>query len=128
MNEEERAILDDLAHKVIGAAYEVANQLGAGFLEKVYERSLLREMTLRGIPVETQVPLTVFYKGERVGEYVADMVIARKLLVELKCVDHIAGEHLAQCLNYLKATKCHLALLINYQHPKIEWKRVVLDF
>ena len=61
------------------------------------------------------------------GEYVADLVVEEKVIVELKCVDHLANEHLAQCINYLKASGLAVALLINFQRPKVEWKRVLLD-
>jgi GxxExxY protein len=67
----------------------------------------------------------VDYKGERVGSYAADLIVENRLLVELKCVDHFSNEHLAQCINYLKASGLRLALLINFQRPKVEWKRIV---
>src|SRR5579862_2048379 len=117
----------DLTEAVIGAAFEVANVLGAGFLEKVYERALLRELTLRGVSAKAQVSFPVCYKGHYAGEYVADLVVEEKVIVELKCVDHFANAHLAQCINYLKASRRQVALLINFQKPKVEWRRVVLD-
>ena len=75
--------------------------LGAGFLEKVYERALLRELWVRGIRATTQAPFFVFYKGHNVGEYVVNVLVEDVLLIELKCVDRLANEHTAQCLNYL---------------------------
>ena len=117
----------DLSEAVIGSAFEVANVLGAGFLEKVYERALLRELALRGVSAKSQVSFPVCYKGQYIGEYVADLVIGEQLIVELKCVDHLGNEHLAQCINYLKASHLRVALLINFQKPKVEWKRVLLD-
>jgi GxxExxY protein len=128
MDSDERKSLDLLAEAVIGAAYEVANQLGGGFLEKVYERALLRELRLRSIPAEAQSPVGVSYKGEPVGEYFADLLVDGRLIVELKCVEQFTNEHLAQCLNYLKATGKHLAILINFQKTKVEWRRVVHQF
>ena len=110
---------------VVGAAYEVSNVLGAGFLEKVYERALARELGLRGVAVETQVPFPIVYKGQLVGDYVADLLVERQLIVELKCVEAFTNEHLAKCINYLKASGLRLALLINFQKPKVEWRRVV---
>jgi GxxExxY protein len=124
----ERESLDKLAEMVIGAAYEVSNQLGVGFLEKVYERALLRELQLRAIPVEPQVPIRVCYKEAYVGEYFADLLVDGRLIVELKCVEQFTGEHLAQCLNYLKATGKYLAILINFQKSKVQWRRVVHEF
>jgi GxxExxY protein len=99
--------------------------LGAGFLEKVYERALLKELALRGIAARSQVGYPISYKGQCVGEYVADLVVEQRLVVEIKCVDRFADEHLAQCINYLRASGLKLALLVNFQKPKVEWKRVV---
>jgi GxxExxY protein len=117
----------DYTETVIGAAFEVANALGPGFLEKVYERALIRELKLRGIGAKAQCSFTVSYKGQSVGEYVADLVVEERLIVELKCVDRLSNDHLAQCINYLKASRLGVALLINFQKPKVEWKRVLLD-
>ncbi|HYZ83524.1 MAG TPA: GxxExxY protein [Bryobacteraceae bacterium] len=117
----------ELTEAVIGAAFEVSNQLGAGFLEKVYERAMVRELALRGIDAKSQIPFRVCYKGTLVGEYVADLVVEERLVVELKCVDRFANEHLAQCLNYLRASALRVALLINFQNPKMQWKRILLD-
>ena len=118
---------EDLTGLVIGAALEVSNVLGCGFLEKVYERALLRELTIRGLDAKAQASYPVFYKGECVGDYHADLLVQAKLIVELKCVDRLANEHFAQCINYLKASGIPVALLINFQRPKLEWKRVLLD-
>src|SRR5580658_10189527 len=99
MDTDERRSLDSLTEGVIGAAFEVANTLGSGFLEKVYERALMRELQLRGIRAASQVPVCVRYKGQRVGDYVADVLVERVVLVELKCVERLGNEHSAQCLN-----------------------------
>ena len=127
MNANERELIDVLARKVIGAAYEVSNHLGSGFLEKVYERALALELRSQGVANATQVPLTVNYKGQNVGSFVADMLIEGRVIVELKCVEAFSSLHIAQCLNYLKASGLNICLLINFQKPRIEWKRVVLD-
>lgn len=110
---------------MVGAVYEVSNVLGAGFLEKVYERALLKELALRGLAAQSQVACPVSYKGQRLGDYIADLVVEQKLVVEIKCVEHLADEHLAQCINYLRVSGLKLALLVNFQKPKVEWKRVV---
>jgi GxxExxY protein len=102
MNASERESLNTLFEAVVGAAYEVSNTLGAGFLEKVYERALMKELTLRGIPARPQVPYRIVYKGHTIAEYIADLVVDDRLLVEIKCVNTLAKEHLAQSLNYLK--------------------------
>lgn len=128
MDANERELVNNLIEKVIGAVYEVANVLGAGFLEKVYERALVKELGMRGLHAEAQAPIQVSYKDESVGDYYADILVERKLIVELKCAERLGNDHLAQCLNYLKATGHGIALLINFQHPKVEWKRVVYNF
>lgn len=114
-----------LSARVIGAVFEVANVLGAGFLEKVYERALVKELRLRGMRVEAQAPVEVIYKGENVGNYLADIVVEGQLLVELKCSDRLGPEHMAQCLNYLRASGGHVCLLVNFQNPRVEWKRIL---
>src|ERR1700683_286306 len=125
MNADERGFFDSLTERVLGAVFEVSNTLGAGFLEKVYERALLRELTLRGVRATGQVSFAVTYKGHSVGEYFADILVEDVLVVELKCVERLANEHTAQCLNYLRASGRTLCLLVNFQKPKVEWKRVV---
>lgn len=124
MNVNARESKDLLIELVVGAAYEVSNVLGAGFLEKVYERALLTELRLRGLTSKPQTVFPVAYKGQCVGEYVADLVVEDRLIVELKCVDCFSSQHLAQCINYLKASGLRVALLINFQKPRVEWRRV----
>ena len=118
--------LDDLTERVLGAVFEVSNTLGAGFLEKVYERALLRELALRGIRAVAQASFAVNYKGQSVGEYFADILVDDALVLELKCVERLASEHMAQCLNYLRASGRRVCLLVNFQKPKVGWKRIVL--
>jgi len=117
--------LDSLVEAVVGAAYEVANTLGCGFLEKVYERALLRELALRGLAVQPHAAFPVAYKGQPIGDCFADLLVDGRLIVEVKCVDRFSNEHLAQCINYLKASGLRIALLVNFQHPKVEWRRIV---
>jgi GxxExxY protein len=128
MNADERGYNDPLTERVLGAIFEVSNTLGAGFLEKVYERALLRELALRGIRAAAQASIAVMYKGFCVGEYFPDLLVEESLIVELKCVDRVGNEHIAQCLNYLKATGRTVCLLVNFQKPKVEWKRIVNGF
>ena len=123
MNTDEHGCLTE---KVLAAVFEVSNTLGLGFLEKVYERALLKELNIRGIPAKAQVSFAVKFKGHTVGEYFADILVEDVLVIELKCVDRLANEHLAQCLNYLRASGKRHCLLINFQKPKVEWKRIIL--
>jgi GxxExxY protein len=128
MNADERRCSDSLTEQVLNAVFEVSNTLGAGFLEKVYERALLKELGLRGIRATAQNSFIVTYKGQNVGEYIVDILVEDVLLVELKCVERFANEHTAQCLNYLRVSGLTVCLLINFQKPKVEWKRIVYRF
>ena len=120
--------LDLLTEQVLSAIFEVSNTLGAGFLEKVYQRALLRELSLRGISATGEVSFRVMYKEQCVGEYFADILVEDALVLELKCVERFAGEHTAQCINYLRASGLTVCLLVNFQRPKVEWKRIVNGF
>ena len=117
-----------MTEQVLGGVFEVSNTLGPGFLEKVYERALLRELSLRGIRATAQSSFAVTYKGKIVGEYFADILVEDALLVELKCVDRLSNEHTAQCLNYLRASGRAVCLLVNFQKAKVDWKRIVNGF
>ena len=125
MHTNELESLDKTIGTVMGCAYEVANVLGCGFLEKVYERALLGELARRGLSARSSVAFPVLYKGQPVGDYIADLVVENQLIVELKCVELFSNEHMAQCINYLKASGIRIALLINFQHPKVTWKRII---
>src|ERR1035437_1528927 len=120
--------LDSLTERVLGAVFEVTNTLGAGFLEKVYQRALLRELGLRGIRAVAEASFTVTYKGHSAEEYFADLLVEDVLVVELKCVDRFSSEHTAQCLNYQRVSGRTVCLLVNFQKPKVEWKRIVQGF
>lgn len=128
MNGDERRCSDLLTERVLAAVFEVSNTLGAGFLEKVYERALVKELGLRGVRASAQVSLAVTYKGHYAGEYFADIVVEDVLVVELKCAERLTNEHTAQCLNYLRASGHSVCLLVNFQRPKVEWKRIVHRF
>ena len=128
MNADERRCPDSLTEQVLAAILEVSNTLGAGFLEKIYERALLRELTLRGIRATTQASFKVTCKGQTVGDYFADIPVEGSLVIELKCADRLTNEHTAQCLNYLRASGLAVCLLVNFQKPTVEWKRIVNGF
>jgi len=120
--------LNDLSEQALGAAFEVSNALGGGFLEKVYQRALLHELKLRGLRTEAEVSYSVSYKGKRVGDYFADILVEDAIVIEVKCVERLSKEHFAQCLNYLRASGLSLCLLINFQRTKLEWQRIVHEF
>lgn len=106
--------LNTLTGAIIDAAIEVHRILGPGYLESIYEESLSRELSSRGIPFERQKAISVQYKGQVVGENRLDLLVDGKVIVELKSVDNLAPIHKAQVLSYLKTTDCKVALLINF--------------
>jgi len=118
-------LFKELSFAIVGAAMEVHRQLGQGFLEAVYQKALAYELTLRGVPFEEQKVLSVYYKGQLVGEYKADFVIDGKIILELKSVPAIGNAHMAQARNYLAGTGLRLAILINFGAASLETKRVV---
>ena len=114
---------DKLSEKVIGAAFQVHNTLGFGFLESVYEKALAVELRKIGVENRFQQPIQVFYDGEVVGDFVADIVIGDSLIVELKSVSKLSEKHEVQLVNYLAATNTETGLLINFGPDKVEVKR-----
>lgn len=119
--------INKVTELIIGSAYEVANVLGHGFLEKVYENSLSIELKSKGLQVEQQKRIQVFYKEMIVGEYVADILVNNQIILELKTIKSIDNVHIAQCLNYLKATDKKLGLILNFGNPRVEIKRIKND-
>jgi len=117
----------DLTHEMINASLEVHNALGCGFLEKVYENSLVYELKLRAIKVEKQKEIEVSYKNYLVGNYICDLLVENKIVVELKTLDKISNVHKAQILNYLKATNYEVGLIINFANLKLEFKRFAMS-
>ncbi len=115
----------ELSYAIIGAAIEVHKQLGPGFLEAVYQKALIYELTLRGFLVEEEKPLPVYYKGQLIGEYKADLVVDGKIILEIKAVSAFAKAHEAQAIHYLTATGLRLALLINFGASSLQQKRIV---
>ncbi len=116
---------DDLTNRIICAFYNVYNTLGHGFLEKVYENALALELRKSGLQISQQESVKVFYAGEQVGDYFADLVVNRLIIVELKAVESFRNEHFAQLTNYLQATDIEVGLLLNFG-KKPEFKRTVL--
>ncbi|HBQ25209.1 MAG TPA: GxxExxY protein [Syntrophomonas sp.] len=121
----ENFIHKELTYKIIGAAYEVYNALGSGFLEKVYENAMLIELESVGLKVQQQAPIKVTYNGKTIGEYFADLLVEEKVIVELKSVTELTSIHEVQLVNYLRATGMRVGLLINFG-DKIKVKRKVL--
>jgi len=126
--DEKRDELNGITERVIGCAYKVSNTLGSGFLEKVYENSMAHEVRKNGLRVEQQYPVQVAYDGIVVGEFVADLLVEGTVVVELKAVKELDDIHVAQCLNYLKATGLTVCILINFGKSRIDIRRIVNNF
>lgn len=128
-NPEPTAEVDQLAYEIIGAAIEVHRALGPGFHESAYEEALCWEFEIRKIPFARQVAVGLMYKGKKIGQDRLDIVVADKIIVELKAVECLLPVHTAQVISYLKATNHELALLINFNVPILKdgIKRIVLS-
>src|SRR5450432_255467 len=117
--------LQPITEHIIGAAFEVHNVLGYGFLEKVYQRAMQVELQLRGVKVELEPQIKVQFKGVIVGDYAADLLVAEKIVVELKTAAVYQPAHEAQLLNELRGTGIRLGYLINFGRERVEYKRMV---
>ncbi len=117
----------ELTEEIIGCAYRVYNKMGFGFLESVYEKCLLIELLKSGLSAESQKPITVFYENEIVGEFVADIIVNDRIILELKSVKQIVKAHEVQLVNYLVATGKPVGLIINFGERKVEIKRKVRE-
>ncbi len=116
----------ELSHAVLGCAFAVHNELGSGFLERVYQNALAHELRKRGLHAEVQRPIAVYYDGVLVGEYYADIVVEGKMVLELKACERITPVHEAQLLHYLKATGFTLGYILNFgAGQKLEYRRMV---
>lgn len=116
----------EISEKIIGAAYDVHNTLGSGFLEKVYQNALLIELKLQGLSVEAEKPITVHYRGEVVGNYIADIVVEDKIILEIKAIRSLSEIHEVQLVNYLTATGIEIGLLLNFG-KSVEVKRRIKE-
>lgn len=121
-------LLQREGYELVGAAFEVYNQIGPGFLEEVYHECLRRELTLRGIPFESQPELRLFYKGDALDKYYRpDFYVYGEIVTEIKALKALSDNESAQLLNYLKGSRKRVGYLLNFGSPKVlEWKRFIL--
>jgi len=113
-------------YQVVGCAMEVLNTLGHGLLEKPYENALVVEFGLRNIPALQQQRFDVLYKNKKVGDYIPDLIVFDKVIVETKTIDRIGNAERGQVINYLKITDLRVGVILNFKHAKLEWERIVL--
>ena len=117
----------EVTEAIIGCAYRVYNKMGFGFLESVYEKCMLIELYKAGLNAESQKPITVYYEGEIVGQFIADIIVNDAIILELKSVRKIIKAHEVQLVNYLVATGKPVGLLLNFGDSKVEIKRKIKD-
>ena len=122
---DEALLFRDECYRIVGAAMEVQNSMGHGFHEKPYENALVIELRALRFRVEQQCAFPITYKGEVVGEYIPDIVVDRKMVVETKTVESIGNAERSQMLNYLNGTEYRLGIIVNFRNPKLEWERIV---
>jgi GxxExxY protein len=126
LSEEDKMLHEEITSQIIAAFYDVYNKLGYGFLEKVYENAIVIELRKRGLKVIQQGPIQVYYDGQIIGEYFADLLVDDKVIVELKAVAEIIKAHENQLVNYLKATSLEVGLILNFG-PEPKFKRKIFS-
>jgi GxxExxY protein len=114
---------EHLTERIIGCAYKVYNKMGFGFLESVYEKCMIIELEKAGLRVESQKPILVYYEGEEVSEFFADLFVEDTIIIELKSLRNLATAHEVQLVNYLVATNTEIGLLVNFSENRVEVKR-----
>jgi len=118
--------LKDESEALIGCAMRVHNELGYGFHEKPYENALVVEFQRQKIEHAQQPSFDIAYQGVKVGKYIPDLIAYRKIIIDTKAIDKIGDLEIGQMLNYLKITCLKLGYIINFKHPRLQWKRVIL--
>ena len=122
--DEENLPHHELTRAILGCCFEVMNELGPGFLERLYKNALLLAMREKNLQVETEKPFEVVFRNKVIGRYNADLVVEKKVIVELKCCESLVREHQAQVFNYLRVSGLPIGLLVNFRHRKLEYQRL----
>jgi GxxExxY protein len=126
-NQESKLLHSDLTEKILGVYYDVYNEVGHGFLESVYANCMYLALTAVGVSVRREVPVPVYFHGQDVGQFKADLVVNGCVLIELKAVQNLDRSHEAQVMNYLRATELEVGLLLNFSGSKPQFRRIVFD-
>jgi GxxExxY protein len=124
--ENTKLLLKDETHQVLGCAFDVLNEIGHGFHEKVYENALVVEFKLRGILCEQQKRFPIIYKGVQIAEFVPDLIVFGSVIVDTKVIEKITDHERGQMTNYLRITKLRVGLILNFKNPRLEWDRIIL--
>src|SRR5438132_14187360 len=114
----------ELSFEIVGAAMEVLNTLGHGLNEKIYENALVAELNVRGLKVSQQQRFKVLYKNVLVGEYIPDLLVDDKVIVDTKVIEAVSDAEVGQVMNYLRIARLELAIILNFRRPKLEYRRV----
>ena len=117
---------NDLVYKIAGCAMAVLNELGHGLREKTYERALCLEFRRQNVAYDCQHAHPVHYCGEHIDDYIPDLEVEGRVIVEIKTAEAITDEHVGQVINYLRITGCEAGVILNFKYPKLQWKKVVL--
>ena len=120
-------IAEATTREVIGPGIEVHRILGPGYLESIYHRAMIYELSCRGIPIRTEMAIEISYKGQLIGRHRMDLIVRDEVVVELKCVAELAEIHRAQTISYLKSTRIPVGLVLNFGGTSLTWQRVVLE-
>jgi len=124
--ENTKLLLKDETQQILGCAFDVLNEIGHGFHEKVYENALVVEFKLRKIPCEQQKRFPIIYKDVQVAEFVPDLIVFGSVVVDTKVIEKITDHERGEMTNYLRITKLRVGLILNFKNPRLEWDRVVL--
>jgi GxxExxY protein len=119
-------IYEDITQKILSICFEVSNELGAGFLESIYKKSMLIALHQHGLKTQSEAPIKVWFRGSMVGLFYVDITVEDLVVVEVKAFKALLPEHDAQLLNYLKASNFKVGLIVNFGKSKIEWRRLIL--
>ena len=125
--QESKLLHSELTEKILGVYYDVYNEIGHGFLESVYNNCMFLALTKAGLSVRREVPVPVYFRGQDVGQFKADLVVEGCVLIELKAVQSLDRSHEAQVMNYLRATELEVGLLLNFGSPKPQFRRIVFE-
>ena len=123
---EDKWVENDLVYKIAGCAMAVLNELGHGLREKTYERALCLEFRRQNVAYDCQHAHPVHYHGEHIDDYIPDLEVEGRVILEIKTAEAITDEHVGQVINYLRITGCEAGVILNFKHPKLQWKKVVL--
>jgi len=124
MQDNNQPLYFELTQTILGCCFDVMNELGSGFLESVYKNALFITIKEKGLKIEAEKRFEVIFRGQKIGLYIADLIVEGNVIVELKCCESLLGEHQAQLINYLKVSDISVGLLVNFGKRKVEYKRL----